>query len=155
MKDETYGLLCMRAARYISRVYNRHLANVFLSAGQHGILEAIGRLGPATLQDIAEDLMAERSAVQRTVQPLIKQQLIRLATDPTHKKRLLYQLSEEGKTRLASSAVCISSAEAEIGELVNQSTLPSLCGERLSPAKHAAAEDSTAEASHRIGQEIS
>ncbi|MGF6505832.1 MarR family winged helix-turn-helix transcriptional regulator [Paraburkholderia sp. 32] len=127
LKDETHGLVFMRTARYISRVYNRHLANVSLSASQHGILEAVGRLGPVTLQDVTNDLMAERSAVQRTLQPLIKQQLLRATADPAHKKRLLFQLTDDGRQRLDSSAACISSAEAEIEGLFEQSKLPNVC----------------------------
>lgn len=111
---ERNGRVLMRAARYAARVYNRHLANAALSASQHSILEAVGTLGPVALQDLADELVIERSALQRTLQPLKKAKLVQSMKDPIHTKRSLYQITTEGKHRLEVSVALIHAAEAEI-----------------------------------------
>jgi len=119
VKDsERYGRVLMRAARYAARVYNRHLADASLSSSQHGILEAIDAFGPVALQDLADELIIERSALQRTLQPLKKARLVQSMIDPEHKKRSLYLITNEGKRRLESSAALIVSAELELAEFL-------------------------------------
>ncbi len=106
----------MRAARYAARVYNQHLMSVSLSASQHAILEAIGMFGPVTLQELAHELVIERSALQRTLQPLKKANLVQATRDPAHAKRSVYQITAEGKARLESSIALIQAAEVEIAK---------------------------------------
>jgi DNA-binding MarR family transcriptional regulator len=118
VKCERYGKVLMRAARYAARVYNRHLTGVSLTASQHGILEAVGLSGPVALQDLADELVIERSALQRTLQPLKKARLVQSMIDPDHKKRSLYQITAEGRQRLESSAALIHSAETELAEFL-------------------------------------
>jgi DNA-binding MarR family transcriptional regulator len=116
MDGDRNGKVLMRAARYAARVYNRHLAHASLSASQHGILEAVGAFGPVALQDLADELVIERSALQRTLQPLKKANLVQSMQDPVHKKRSLYQITTEGKERLELSLALIRAAEAEIAK---------------------------------------
>jgi DNA-binding MarR family transcriptional regulator len=111
----------MRAARYIVRVYNRHLADMMLTASQHAILEAVGHSGPIALQDLADELVVERSALQRTLQPLKKTGLVLSRADANERRRTLYLLTDEGRRLLELSAVRVCSAEAEIDQLFNSS----------------------------------
>ncbi|MEI6001662.1 winged helix-turn-helix transcriptional regulator [Paraburkholderia bengalensis] len=126
MDRERYGLAFMRAARYVARVYNRHLANVSLTASQHGILEAIGKHGPVSLQVLGEVMVIERSALQRTLQPLKRAKLVQSMVDPANKKRSLYELTAEGGARLESSISLIWSAEAELAEFFGRSDLAAM-----------------------------
>ncbi|WP_160167952.1 MarR family winged helix-turn-helix transcriptional regulator [Caballeronia insecticola] len=121
MKDERYGLALMRTARYMTRVYNRHLAGISLTISQHGILEAVGGRGPIAHQDLADTLVIERSALQRSLQPLIRAGFIESTKDPEQKKRLLYRLTEDGAGRLQSATACVSAAEAELDQLLVRS----------------------------------
>lgn len=121
MDRERYAPTFMRAARYIVRVYNRHLADMLLTASQHAILEAVGRSGPIALQDLADELIVERSALQRTLHPLKKTGLVRSLPDANERRRPLYQLSDEGRRLLESSVARVCSAEAEIEQLFNRS----------------------------------
>jgi DNA-binding MarR family transcriptional regulator len=131
--DTRYGPVFMRAARYIARVYNRHLANVSLTASQHVILEAIGQSGPVALQDLTDKLVIERSALQRTIQPLIRGRFIESVVDRFDKRRLLYQLTDDGHRLLESAVAYICSAEVELEELFDRSDILTACGNQ-SPA---------------------
>jgi DNA-binding MarR family transcriptional regulator len=123
---ERYGRVLMRAARYAARIYNRHLADASLSASQHGILEAVGTFGPVALQDLADELVIERSALQRTLQPLKTAKLVQSTMDPIHKKRSLYQITTEGQQRLELSATLICTADAEIAKFLALSDMAAI-----------------------------
>ena len=124
----------MRAARYAARVYNHHLMSVSLSASQHGILEAVGVFGPVTLQELADELVTERSALQRTLQPLKKANLVQSTRDPSHLKRSVYQITSEGKQRLESSVALIQAAEVEIAKFFALPAATTICNSLLTVA---------------------
>jgi DNA-binding MarR family transcriptional regulator len=114
MEHERSGFAFLRMARYVIRVYNRHLADVHLTASQHCILESLREISPISLQDLADRIVVERSALQRTIQPLKKDNLVRSLVDPAQTRRLLYELTDDGRRRLESSAARVYQAEAEI-----------------------------------------
>ena len=129
MDHDRYGLQVMRAARYATRVYNRHLAKVSLTASQHGILEQIAQAAAISLQDLADKLIVERSSLQRTLQPLIKTELVQTMLDPLNKRRALFRLTENGKTVLESSFALIRCAEEEIETLIGKPAIQIPCHE--------------------------
>lgn len=112
--SQRYCFVFGRATRRISRIYNRHLTKVSLTVGQYGALTAIAHSGPTILRDLAEELVIERSAMLRAVRPLISAGLLSSAPDPPHRKRLLYQLTDEGRDCLRSAAKSVHDAEREI-----------------------------------------
>ncbi|MGY6126969.1 MarR family winged helix-turn-helix transcriptional regulator (plasmid) [Paraburkholderia strydomiana] len=123
MKYEGYGFVFTRAARFISRIYNRHLVDVKLTVSQYGILAALGHCDSVALQDLADRLVIERSALLRMVRPLIKAGLVRSTIDVMHKRRLLYRLTEEGHLRLESASAFVHSAESEIERIFARSEI--------------------------------
>jgi DNA-binding MarR family transcriptional regulator len=131
MDRDRYGPVFMRAARYIARVYNKHLARVSLTASQHVILDAVGQSGPIALQGLADTLVIERSALHRTLQPLKQARFIETIPDAVDKRRPLYQLTDEGKALLALSATHICLAEAEIEGFFNESEISTIRGSLL------------------------
>ncbi|MGF6758068.1 MarR family winged helix-turn-helix transcriptional regulator [Paraburkholderia sp. GAS42] len=114
MHYEGYGFVFARATRYISRIYNRHLADVSLTVSQYGILVSIAQSGPIVVQELAERLVIERTALLRTVKPLIAAGFVQAIADPSRKKRLLYQLADKGHQHVEAASACIRSAESEI-----------------------------------------
>jgi DNA-binding MarR family transcriptional regulator len=126
-----YGLVFTRASRYISRIYNRHLADVSLTVGQYGILASLANSGPVVLRDLAERLVIERSALLRTIQPLASAGFIQSASDPSNRRRLLYQLTEEGHRCLRTASTCIYAAEAEIEQIFERSAIMSIRNDLL------------------------
>jgi DNA-binding MarR family transcriptional regulator len=121
-----YGLVSSRASRYIARIYNKHLADAALTVGQYGILASVCASGPVVLRDLAERLVIERSALQRTIQPLISAGFLRSMADPANKRRLMYELADEGRRCLDIAARCIVAAEAEIEQIFERSAIVSI-----------------------------
>ncbi|MEM5461655.1 MarR family winged helix-turn-helix transcriptional regulator [Paraburkholderia phytofirmans] len=131
MLHEGYGFVFTRAARFISRIYNRHLAKDSLTVGQYGILVSIANSGPILLQDLADQLVIERSALLRTVKPLLHAGLIQSTADPAYKKRLLYQLADEGRRLIETASASIRSAETEIEGIFPPSTIQTMRNDLL------------------------
>jgi DNA-binding MarR family transcriptional regulator len=126
MQYEGYGFVFARAARYISRIYNKHLSKVSLTVSQYNILVSVATFGPINLHDLAERLVVERTALLRTTKPLIKAGFVQSAVDPTYKKRLLYQISVEGLRCVELAATSVLSAETEIEAMFPRSTILSI-----------------------------
>jgi DNA-binding MarR family transcriptional regulator len=134
MQYEGYGFVITRAARYISRIYNRHLAKDSLTVGQYGILLSIANSGPILLQDLADRLVIERSALLRTIKPLLDAGLIQSTADPAYKKRLLYQLADEGRRLIETASASVRSAETEIEGIFPRSTIQTMRDDLLAVA---------------------
>jgi DNA-binding MarR family transcriptional regulator len=126
MQHQGYGFIFSRAARYISRIYNRHLDGASLTISQYGILSSIADAGPIALRELAEHVVIERSALLRMVQTLITCRFLASMPDPEHKRRLLYQLTDEGRLRLQTAAARVCEAEAEIEQRFERSTVESI-----------------------------
>jgi DNA-binding MarR family transcriptional regulator len=102
-----YCLVFNRAARAISRLYNRHLVCASLTVGQYCILDTVLKTGPITLRDLGDALVIERSALLRALKPLSTAALLQSSADPSNRRRILVgiTLSGEDRLRLAVSGI--------------------------------------------------
>src|SRR6266436_925955 len=64
------------AARYITQLYDRHLAVAGLSNSQYSILARLKRLGPTTINALAQDMVMDRTTLGRNIVPLQRRRLI-------------------------------------------------------------------------------
>ena len=143
MQNQGYGFVLNRAARYITRIYNRRLADVSLTLSQYGTLAAIAETGPVALQDLAEQLVIERSALLRMVQKLLSARFLLSMPDPSSKRRLLYQITNDGYRCLAAAAACVCEAEAEIEQRFERVNIMSVRDGLLPIADACGSEDSS------------
>ncbi|MGF6770043.1 DNA-binding MarR family transcriptional regulator [Paraburkholderia sp. GAS199] len=65
-----------QAARYVSQLYDRHLANVGLTITQFSLMARLKRIGPLTMKQLAEAMRMQRTTLVRTIQPLRRNGLI-------------------------------------------------------------------------------
>ena len=82
-----------------------HLAMVFhrLLQGPRArikLLGAIGKLEPATLNQVAEEVGRGAPAVSRSVESLVRAGLVERTPDPDNRRRLALRLTDEGKALL-------------------------------------------------------
>ncbi|RZJ03463.1 MAG: MarR family transcriptional regulator [Brevundimonas sp.] len=61
-----------RTSRALTRLYDEALAPVGLTVTQFSVLRTLSRLDRPTLADLAETTAHEKSALWRTLQPLVK-----------------------------------------------------------------------------------
>ncbi|MGH6727792.1 MAG: MarR family winged helix-turn-helix transcriptional regulator [Pseudolabrys sp.] len=70
------NLALRQAARHVSQIYDRHMAEIGLRGTQYSILSKLARLGPMPLGKLAETMVMERTALSRAVRPLERDGLI-------------------------------------------------------------------------------
>ncbi|WP_206996489.1 MarR family winged helix-turn-helix transcriptional regulator [Trinickia mobilis] len=105
-----------QAARYVSHIYDKHLARVGLTTTQFSILAKLKRFGPSTASHLAEAMVMERTTLVRALQPLQRDGLIASAPSESDRRALSIRLTELGVQRLASAVIPWQAAQAEFEE---------------------------------------
>ena len=90
-----------KASRRISQLYDTVLAPIGLKTTQYSILRALDRLGPSSLNELATDLVMDRSTVGHNLRPLEREGLLELAIDPDDRRGRKVTLTKTGRARLA------------------------------------------------------
>ena len=87
-----------RAARKLTHLYDTELAPAGLNLCQYGVLRAINSRGAAlpSVQELAEQLVLDRSTLGQNLRPLVKDRLINLLTDPNDRRVRLIALTKLG-----------------------------------------------------------
>src|SRR5260370_11463931 len=71
-----YCTALREAARYVTQLYDRHLAAAGLRSTQFSILTRLKQLGPTTINALAHALVIDRTTVGRNIQPLQRRRLL-------------------------------------------------------------------------------
>lgn len=69
-----------RASRALTRLYDDAMASSGLRVTQYSLLRTLERRGTACLSDLAEELLLDRTALARTLDPLAARGLVALAS---------------------------------------------------------------------------
>ena len=105
-------LALRQAARHLTLVYDRYLAEAGLRTTQYSILSKLGRLGPLQIGELAETMVMERTALSRALKPLERDRLVVIDTGPDARTRSV-SLTAKGKTLLKEAAVRWRQAQKE------------------------------------------
>jgi DNA-binding MarR family transcriptional regulator len=91
-----------RAARRLSLMYDSVLAPTGLRTTQYGILSNLNSRGAnlATVHELAEELVMDRSTVGQNLRPLERDGLVTLLTDPKDRRIRLIALTKVGLAKL-------------------------------------------------------
>ena len=92
------NLALRQAARHVSQLYDRYMAEVGLRGTQYSILSKLDRWGPMPIGKLADSLVMERTALSRAIGPLQRDGLIAVGAGPDARTRSVI-LTAEGKTR--------------------------------------------------------
>jgi DNA-binding MarR family transcriptional regulator len=96
-------LAIRKAARHVSQFYDRHLAPTGLRTTQFSILARLQRRGPSTINELAADLVMDRTTLGRNLGPLERDGLVAIAVDPKDRRGRVLSVTAEGAARLASA----------------------------------------------------
>jgi DNA-binding MarR family transcriptional regulator len=102
-----------QAARHVTRLYERHLAEAQLTSAQFSILGALGEGGPMTMADLADVLVMDRTTLLRAMKPLQREDLVKSASSPEDSRQLVFSLSSTGERKLRQALPLWSKAQAE------------------------------------------
>ena len=81
------NLALRQAARHVSQIYDRYMADVGLRGTQYSILSKLDRLGPLPIGRLADTLVIERTALGRAIGPLERDGLIKVGAGPDKRTR--------------------------------------------------------------------
>lgn len=92
-----------QAARYVSQLYDRHLARVGLTITQFSILRRIRDNTPMTMKQLANITLLKRTTLVRTIQPLQRDGLVSSRSTPAQGRELSFCLTSAGEAKLAAA----------------------------------------------------
>jgi DNA-binding MarR family transcriptional regulator len=92
-------LAVRQAARYVTQLYDRHLAACGLRTGQYGILARLKRRGPMTINELAAELVIDRTTLGRNLRPLERDGLITITPGRADRRIKELRLTDAGEAR--------------------------------------------------------
>ncbi|KAA1011028.1 winged helix-turn-helix transcriptional regulator [Paraburkholderia panacisoli] len=127
LDDDCFAI--RQAARYLSQLYDRHLANVGLTITQFSLLGRLKRTGPMTMKQMAGAMRMQRTTLVRMIQPLRRNGLVSseaLSADP---RTLSIALTAAGEARLKAGREHWYAAQAEFEQRFGEQRAAALRGE--------------------------
>jgi DNA-binding MarR family transcriptional regulator len=92
-------LAVRQAARYVTQLYDRHLAASGLRTSQYGVLAKLKRLGPMTINELAAELVIDRTTLGRNIRPLERDGLITITPGRADRRVKELRLTAAGDAR--------------------------------------------------------
>lgn len=102
-----------RTSRALTRLYDEALAPVGLTVTQFAVMRTLGRMERPGLVELAEATAHEKSALWRTLQPLVKKTWVEAATEKGARGQKL-SLTPAGREQLADALPCWRTAQARV-----------------------------------------
>jgi DNA-binding MarR family transcriptional regulator len=99
--DLCHCLAVRQAGRWITQLYDQHLAGCGLRASQYAVLSRLERLGPTGIAELAEALVMDRTTTTRTIAPLQRDGLVEIAPAEDDRRRKCVALTARGRATLA------------------------------------------------------
>jgi DNA-binding MarR family transcriptional regulator len=100
------------AARHVTQLYDQFLAPSGLRATQFSILAKLKRLGPLTINELAKNMVTDRTTLGRNVQPLERDGWIKVEPTASDRRAKKLHLTKTGEQRLQAAIKAWSQAQA-------------------------------------------
>ncbi len=117
-----------QAVRYVTQLYDQHLAAAGLRATQFAILAQLKGLGPTTINALAQAMVMDRTTVGRNIVPLQRRRFIvvKRGRDDGRSKEL--HLTKAGLARLNAASKGWAKAQAQFEETLGADRASALRG---------------------------
>ncbi|NMO55715.1 MarR family transcriptional regulator [Actinoplanes sp. TBRC 11911] len=120
-----------KASRRLTALYDEVMAPSGLRSTQFAILRELARSAPISINELAEALVMDRSALGHSLRPLQRDGLISLDQDTTDRRSVNVTITAVGRKRLASGMVLWRSAQDRVAEVVGLQQADQLRGRLL------------------------
>nr|WP_245253789.1 MarR family winged helix-turn-helix transcriptional regulator [Paraburkholderia sp. LEh10] len=97
-EDDCFAI--RQAARYVTQLYDRHLAQVGLKTTQFSIMYHLRRRKWMTMKELADSMVMERTTLVRAIQPLQRDGLVYTEASRSNRRVLTVMLTTAGEERL-------------------------------------------------------
>jgi len=102
-----------QAARHVTRLYERHLADAELTSAQFSILGALDEGRSMTMVRLASLLVMDRTTLLRAIKPLQRDDLVKSASSSEDPRQLVFTLSPAGERKLEQAVPLWNKAQEE------------------------------------------
>lgn len=109
---DCYCLNAQRAARRLARLYDDALRPLALSHGQFSLLMLVAGLQPASVGQLAAELVMDRTTVTAVLKPLERRGLLQSLASPTDQRQRLLALTPPGHALLKKATLAWQQAQA-------------------------------------------
>src|SRR5712671_6710206 len=99
------------AARHVTQFYDQFLAPVGLRTTQFSILARLKRIGPLTINALANEMVTDRTTLGRNILPLEREGLIRIETSTSDRRARELHLTKAGEKRVQAGIKAWSQAQ--------------------------------------------
>jgi DNA-binding MarR family transcriptional regulator len=116
MAIETQDCNCFAlrsAARHVTQLYDQFLAPSGLRTTQFSILAKLRRLGPMTINELAKNMVTDRTTLGRNIQPLERDGWIKIERTAFDRRAKKLHLTKTGEQRLQAALKGWSQAQAK------------------------------------------
>ena len=96
---DCHCLAVRQAARFVTNIYDRHLAPSGLRISQFGILAMLKHKGPLTINELAAELIIDRTTLGRNILPVEREGLIAIKPSPFDRRSKELHLTAAGEKR--------------------------------------------------------
>jgi DNA-binding MarR family transcriptional regulator len=96
-------LALRQAARHVTQFYDQYLAPTGLRTTQYSILARLNREGPMTINELATELVMDRTTLGRNILPLGRDGLITIVKGGSDRRRKELHLTPGGAERMAAA----------------------------------------------------
>jgi DNA-binding MarR family transcriptional regulator len=101
------------AARHVTQFYDQFLAPSGLRATQFSILAKLRRLGPMTINEMAKNMVTDRTTLGRNILPLQRDGWIKIEPAASDRRAKTLHMTKAGEQRLQAALKAWSQAQAK------------------------------------------
>lgn len=113
-EDDCFAI--RQAARFVTQLYDRHLARVGLKTTQFSIMCRLRRRKWMTMKELADAMVMERTSLVRAIQPLQRDGLVFTEASRSNRRVLTVMLTSAGEERLVQAREHWYAAQQEFEE---------------------------------------
>jgi DNA-binding MarR family transcriptional regulator len=92
-----------QAARQLTQLYDDALAGTGLRITQYSVLARLSKIEPATMQELADDLVLDRTTLSHNLKPLQREGLVSVGAAEGDQRVRHLQVTKAGKAALRSA----------------------------------------------------
>lgn len=111
--DECNCFALRQAARHVTQIYERHLAEVGLTAAQFTILAKLARKPDLSMAELADSMVMDRTTLVRALKPLQRDEWVAVAPAQHDSRTHLFRLTEKGEAIFDRAVIAWRTAQDE------------------------------------------
>ncbi|MGV2288246.1 MarR family winged helix-turn-helix transcriptional regulator [Trinickia sp. YCB016] len=130
--DECNCFALRQAARYVTQIYERHLAQVGMTAAQFTIMAKLARQPESTMLELSEQMVMDRTTLVRALKPMQRDGLVVTKPSEQDSRMFLLSLSAAGEKIFDQAVIAWRAAQDEFEKKFGRARAKALRAELFS-----------------------